>query len=253
MPQCPTGLGGPPLVAIPKHGGGGIFCIDQTEVTAAQYAAWLKTNPAPASGNAVCAWNTDYTPSTTENQCGQVAYDPVARPDMPVTCVDWCDARDYCLAMGKRLCHAQNGQPDDYALGYADATQSEWMMACTADGFRLYPYGDTYDAGLCNDDAHDGAPGNGPLAAAQPVSVGAASGCKGGYPELLDMSGNVWEWTDACQSSANPSGDLCRDRGGSFWDSGPSLLDCASTGWAGHTRGYRNKNIGFRCCADAVP
>jgi formylglycine-generating enzyme required for sulfatase activity len=177
----------------------------------------------------------------------------LGKSNLPVVCVNWCDARDYCAWAGKRLCRAQNGQPDDFNAGYADATQSEWTTACSKDGFRVYPYGDMYASATCVDDAFNGTLNDGSMSSAQPEDESAAAGCVGGYANLQHMSGNVWEWTDACQGTGTPKNDQCRDRGGSFWDSDPNVLKCTSAGPSSHTRNYRNKNIGFRCCADAVP
>src|SRR5262245_31170026 len=55
---CP-GTAGPQMVDV------GSFCIDATEVTNAQYAAFVQANVPPQSVRANppwCVWNTDYAP-----------------------------------------------------------------------------------------------------------------------------------------------------------------------------------------------
>jgi formylglycine-generating enzyme required for sulfatase activity len=82
--------------------------------------------------------------------------------------------------------------------------------------------------------------------------VNDAPGCEGGVPGLFHMSGHVWEWTDACDTTAaDPAQAHCRLRGGSFWDYDNRLF-CAAPDFSNFVRDYANKNHGFRCCADAV-
>jgi formylglycine-generating enzyme required for sulfatase activity len=64
------------------------------------------------------------------------------------------------------------------------------------------------------------------------------------------MSGNVWEWEDACDANGNPDDDPCSGGAGSFWDSAPGDLLC-ETQAVYHKRNSAAKNVGFRCCADA--
>jgi hypothetical protein len=64
------------------------------------------------------------------------------------------------------------------------------------------------------------------------------------------MSGNVWEWEDACDVDAsNESGafDLCRRRGGSFTQLEQNEgLECADA--SAQPRRQASDNLGFRCC-----
>jgi formylglycine-generating enzyme required for sulfatase activity len=78
--------------------------------------------------------------------------------------------------------------------------------------------------------------------------------CEGGFAGLFDLSGNVSEWDDMCESgvgagdlAAAGAGDACAIRGGSAYFSGE--MDCAVV--VGARRDTAFASIGFRCCADA--
>lgn len=211
----------------------GGFCVDAAEVTNADYAAWLATAPSVAAQPAACAWNADFTPVF-----GWPA--PPARAGDPVVQIDWCDAFAYCAAAGKRLCGRIGGGPADYAAGFADPAESQWMAACSNGGATLYPYGNSYAGNVC-----DGKDFTHPNKA---IAVGSASWCHGPTPPytgLSDLSGNVAEWEDAC-SGASGAADLCRRRGGSFKD-GSSLLRCDADD-GGFARAATSATTGFRCC-----
>jgi formylglycine-generating enzyme required for sulfatase activity len=200
-------------------------------------------NPMPASRDVLCGWNTSYLPKAGFD-CNGSEYDPVARADHPVVCIDWCDARDFCAWAEKRLCGRIGGGPLDHNA-YANETQSQWFRACSEAGARAYPYGDSYAPALCVDDAYDGINNDGD-GQAEPVLL--AAGCEGGYPGLFGLSGNVWEWEDACSGGGPPQNDNCRWRGGSYWEGLTSWLRC-DFGFYGD-RSLYNENTGFRCCAD---
>ncbi|MDI1437545.1 formylglycine-generating enzyme family protein [Polyangium sorediatum] len=246
-PTCPVTSTPMVLVERPE----GLYCIDATEVTSLQYSLWLATNPKPDNEDAVCDWKTSYTPRSSGANCNSTHYDPITKPNHPVACVDWCDARAFCVGVGKRLCGAFGDQP----LGYDEfnePTKSEWTYACSNKGERNYPYGDDYQEKRCVDDPFDGLvnAGNGHT---EPVKT--AMNCKGGagFSGLFDMSGNVFEWEDSCRPTGNPTDpkdDQCRDRGGSFWDQ-EGRLSCTSLS-VDRRRDAYNKNVGIRCCADPV-
>ncbi len=249
-PTCPTGTKGPSMVLIQRPQSiGGAFCIDSTEVTAKQYAEFLAAvGDDDPEDEAPCGWNLTYAPEA-KGACDLAVHgNATAHPSWPMVCIDWCDARDYCAWAGKRLCGNMSGE----SVAFNDAVKSaasEWAHACTSGGKHAYPYGAALFAGKCVDDAYDGVEKNG--ANASPEAVGAATGCTVmDHPQLVDMSGNVWEWTDSCEGTSPPEKARCRDLGGSFWDFEPNILRCASDHSPGHVRNLINKNVGIRCCAD---
>jgi formylglycine-generating enzyme required for sulfatase activity len=202
---------------------GASFCIDSTEVTRADYATFLAASPS-VSLPAGCEGVSDFSPKKDWPA-------PPGTETYPVSQIDWCSAVAYCTWAGKRLCGRIGGGAIAVGAPEHDATQSEWFDACSRAGARMYPYGDAYDANACGSTIG---------------TVGARGGCVGGYDGLHDMSGNVWEWTNACDS--NDPGSFCHVAGGAF-DSTPEELACsgAPRGW---TRTSGATNIGVRCCQD---
>jgi sulfatase modifying factor 1 len=208
------------------------FCIDRTEVTEGSYVLFLVAvqGSVPVDQQpAACSTNTELT-HTPDGSCSDFMD---GSSQIPVHCVDWCDAHAYCNWAGKRLCGALSGG----SLTHDDApVLGEWHFACTGGLQTIYPYGDDAIDDACN------IPGTSARAA-----VGSFPQCEGGYPGLFDMQGNVAEWVDACEPGA--PGAQCRVRGGhtfgsaGFWrcDNELSAVQLDPD----------TREIGFRCCRDA--
>jgi sulfatase modifying factor 1 len=213
------------------------YQMDVTEVTTGQYAAWLATNPAmPASTDINCGWKSDasYAQSFTDDL-------PFYTDHSPVVSVDWCDAYWYCAGVGKRLCGAIGGGSNAFT-SHADPNLSQWYRACSAAGTNLYPYGSAYQSNVCNDSQNS---------AAGTTEVGTLQGCvtkQYGFAGIYDLSGNVWEWEDSCNSTGRIG--ICWLRGGYFGNSvsGINLLNCDG-GIDRDSRSVTSAGIGFRCCS----
>jgi formylglycine-generating enzyme required for sulfatase activity len=215
----------------------GAFCIDSTEVTSAQYTAFLEAGAPPAQ-LADCASNTDYRPKRG------VPY-ARGRDDDPVTYVSWCDAYAFCKWAGKRLCGKIGGGSLGGMSDSMDASASQWLAACSHGGLHVYPYGDTYDPSACNGPAN-------PDYGGKIAPVGSVTSCVGGYAGLHDMSGNVAEFEDSCRR-LDGGGLHCEFRGGSFAEAGASAPTWTSCGTTAGKDGVDDpaccSDLGFRCCS----
>lgn len=201
------------------------FMMDATEVTQGQYAGFLAANVAPEMQGLACAWNSDFTPEVWP----PIKDDPL----LPVVNVDWCDAQAYCTWAKKRLC----GKIGGGTVAIADVvnpTKSQWYRACSGGIDNIYPYSGAYKAEACNGmDAGKGGA----------VQVGSMPQCEGSVLGLFDLSGNVFEWVDSCESTE--PGAQCLRRGGSFF-SDAVTLQCNLK--SVRPRSDRDTYVGFRCC-----
>ena len=134
----------------------------------------------------------------------------------PVTQVTWFDAVAYAKWAGKRL-----------PIG------PEWEKAARGTDGRIYPWGDAFDKTHLN--SGDG----GPL---KTVPVGQYSPQGDSPYGVVDMSGNVYEWT-------NDGNEVLTMglRGGSWLDGRDEARTFAVRK---HTPRRKNDFIGFRCVMD---
>jgi formylglycine-generating enzyme required for sulfatase activity len=99
---------------------------------------------------------------------------PSGKEDHPVVYVSWHDAVAYCNWLAE-----VTGKP------YRLPSEAEWEKGARGTDGRIYPWGDQWDAKRCN--SREGGKGD-----TTPVRA---------YPEgaspygVLEMAGNVWEWT----------------------------------------------------------
>jgi len=216
--DCPKDRGGSALVRMPDAA----FCLEATEVSNAQYDAFLAATDGgrldvgvPEGGlPPACGALTSFA------RVG-VIFAPPAQT--PVTRIPWCAAYAYCAWLGKRLCLGSTAPDRDAAAG-------EWYSACSAAGTRELPYGDAATYGVCNTDD---------LSAS---AVGSYPGCEGGVPGLFDMVGNVEEWVDACNDAGT-----CPVVGG-YHSTGVDYATCRTS--SDISRASASSAVGFRCCAD---
>ncbi len=231
--SCPSGRG--PQMVLIDDGKGTRFCIDSTEVTNAQYAAFLSTSPKTSEQPAVCGGNASYDPSNRQS------FDSIAMTDYPVTFVDWCDARAFCDWAGKRLCGRIGGGSLATDDDRADPQVSQFMYACTKGAPGPYPYGATYTPAICN-------AGGGGASWPFPVTPGGA--CEGGFPGITYLVGNVGEWTDDCSGDGGAS-DSCPLNSSSFaFVFGDPQTVSRCDHFDPQSRGDTYLDLGFRCCFD---
>ncbi len=222
-----AGHAGPTSVRI------GAYCIDSTEVSQADYAAFLADAPRLSDQSDDCGWNLHFEPQefSTEDLLPPAPYE---RRNFPVDHVDFCDASAYCAWAGKRLCGKLGGGA--LALGNSQA-EGEWFNACSSRDELAYPYGNDFDESACavTGDYHP---------------VGSQPSCESGVPGVFDLIGNVWEWENSCSGDpANPEKMRCSRRGGAV-STMPSSWACADTDAS--PRQQRQGDMGIRCCSDVA-
>jgi len=223
------------------------FCIDTTEVTVAAYAECGSCGAAPQS--------VDSKEITSRAQqfwsrfCNAGHAD---RQDHPINCVSWNQAQGYCAARGKRL-----------------PSEREWELAARGSEGRLFPWGNDAPSatlvnacgaecsGMLNDmlqqlgtgswssmyDEHDGAASTAPV----------GSYPRGGSPlGVLDLAGNVWEWTASayCYYDEQDCVESRRVLRGGGWDIPDPNAVRTTRRHPGAPNG-RGHNIGFRCAWSA--
>jgi len=192
------------------------YAIDLAPVTNAQFAEFLRA--------------TGYRPAHAENFVkhwpGGVM--PEALADHPVVYVDLNDARAYAAWQGQRL-----------------PREEEWQYAAQGPDRLLYPWGDAYREGCCNEGS------TGTTTPVRQFPLGrSVFGC-------YDLCGNTWEWTESERSDGRTR--FCLIRGGCYYqargshwyaDGGPRPGNFAAKFlllWPGLDR---CATIGFRCAAD---
>jgi len=202
----------------------GSFCIDRYEASLEEWdgAAWRPAEP----------W------LTVDSRIVRAV---PAAGIQPQSYISGDEAEQACIASGKRL-----------------GSSAEWLAACRGPGQTVWPYGDAYLAGACNDDY----PGTHPVVDYFGTSYGVWDSVHmndpgivqmedtvslgGEFPQCVsaagvyDLHGNVHEWV------ADASGTF---RGGFFADAELNGPGCTYTTTA-HARGYHDYSTGFRCCAD---
>lgn len=230
------------------------YCMDKTEVTVAAYRVCVQAGACPPASATVDWKGIKPEDKTKWNQfCtwGRRGYEK-----HPINCVDWTQATTYCEWLGGRL-----------------PTEAEWEHAARGSDGRNYPWGneppDATRLNACGSECTAMAQqrldaswtamyaGNDGWPATAPV---------GRYPKgaspfgVLDMAGNVWEWTADVFSdySAEPAtspqptrrDDSPRVTRGGGWTSEVALA-VRATNRFGFVSGNRINSLGFRCASDA--
>jgi len=176
------------------------FHMDRTEVTRAMYSRCVAAH-----------------------RCKPLAGELEAEANLPVTNVNWGEARAFCAFAGGRL-----------------PSEDEWEKAARGGDGREFPWGKELDCTHANWGSFES---EGPCAGknpGKPVDVGS-------YPQgaspygVLDMAGNVWEWV-ADKYDRDPSRRVVR--GGSCCSYFVEPRAANRNAWDPN---HRDGDLGFRC------
>jgi formylglycine-generating enzyme required for sulfatase activity len=197
----------------------GSFLIDRTEVTADQYIRCREEKKC------------DTADLMVERGCNATSVPP--RLMHPMNCVTWHQAVRYCESHGKRL-----------------PTSSEWELAARGTDRRPYPWGPQPPSEqLC---------WQGRKGKARSTTCPVGSFPDGASPYgVLDMAGNVSEYTSTVQAGAYPP-PIYQVRGGNYVhdplaeaESSTQRVDLGGAG-SGNPN-YPQVTVGFRCAQRLAP
>jgi formylglycine-generating enzyme required for sulfatase activity/tRNA A-37 threonylcarbamoyl transferase component Bud32 len=220
----------------------GAYAIARAPVTQREYARFIADNPDYPVPHSPMRFAQPY------NWDRRRRTPPKGLEEHPVVLVTWEDARAYCAWLRE-------------VTGYPCRlpTEAEWEKAARwdpkAEWARRYPWGEALapdeDKTRANVDAHGAL-----RLATSPVGQYSPQG-DSPYG-LVDMAGNVWEWTgslyrpypyDADDGREAPDAGGERVVRGGAYDEGPLLARCA---WRNGVKpDLRLANIGFRVACDA--
>ncbi len=198
------------------------FYVDRWPVTNAEYKKFVD-----ATGHPVPNYNVSWCDTDGYNWDPDTRTYPSGKADHPIVLITWEDAMAYAAWAGKRL-----------------LTEAEWERAARGFNGNRYPWGNDFEAGFCNC-MEAGLNQTSPVGQFSP---------DGDTPEgVIDMVGNVWEWTNSLYRPYPYDADDGREsrqaagfrvlRGASFRNDA-NVAHCLSR-LDGDFRFYNN--VGFRC------
>jgi formylglycine-generating enzyme required for sulfatase activity len=198
------------------------FYLDRWPVTNAEYKKFVD-----ATGYPVPNYHVSWCDTRGYNWDSETRMYPEGKADHPVVLVTWEDAMAYAAWAHKRL-----------------PTEAEWERAARDLNGRRYPWGNEFVPDHCNC-KETGLGGTSPVGYFSP---------DGDTPEgLVDMLGNVWEWTNSLfrPYPYDPDdGRESRQAGGfrvlrgASWVNDANVVHCLSR-LDGDFQFYNN--VGFRC------
>lgn len=204
------------------------FWIDLHEITNSRFGLCVRARQNAGDNSIGCGWHPEKGPVGELPYFGSVTF-----ANYPVVNVSWFDAVDYCTWAGRRL-----------------PTESEWEYAARGEGASPYPWDGETATSIHADFKY------GQSSDSQPSAVGSFQHGASKFG-VLDVAGNVWEWTsdwfDAYPDSPydNPRfGETHKSvRGGSFASFAWDLRTARRRGVAPD---LSELDLGFRCAASVV-
>jgi serine/threonine-protein kinase len=211
------------------------FWIGRDDVTAKAYAACIEAGQCDARAQ-------HYQP---EHPPGHNCNLEAGRLDHPMNCVNWSEAQSFCQWLGGTL-----------------PTSEQWEFAARSGQNNIYPWGNeppnAERANLCDFNCIRSTEPNDYRSLVQHGMVRenendhyAATSPSGAFPQgatpwgLLDMAGNVQQWTSTDFAPAVEGKPLLKEVRGGSYTGDPNLLRTTSR-WR-RNPAEPQPNIGFRC------
>lgn len=198
------------------------FYIDRWPVTNLEYKKFIDD-----TGHYVPNYDVSWCDTEQYNWDPDSRTYPAGKADHPVVLVTWADAMAYAAWAGKRL-----------------PTEAEWERAARGLQGRRYPWGNAFLLENCNC-KEAGLKETSPVGAFSPG---------GDTPEgVVDMIGNVWEWTNSLfrpypytpdDGRESRKADGFRVLRGASWINDANVVHCL-TRLDGDFQYFNN--VGFRC------
>lgn len=198
------------------------FYLDRWPVTNAEYKQFVD-----ATGHHVPNYQVSWCNTQGYNWDLHTRMYPEGKADHPVVLVTWADAMAYAAWAGKRL-----------------PTEAEWERAARGLNGRRYAWGNNF-AAECSNCLEAGLNETSPVGYFSPA---------GDTPEgVIDLVGNVWEWTNSLFQPFPYNSDDGRESRqaqgfrvlrGASWMNDASVANCLSR-LDGDFQFYNN--VGFRC------
>ncbi len=238
----------------------GSFCMDLTEVTVGDYrkcsdkGRCKRPDRVPSYPKPKERSEGDHQ-KVQEKQAELCNFQARDREVHPVNCVDWQQANNYCKERGARLpteaeweFAARGSDGRKFPWGDEAASDGKHMNACGKECTAWEKAKDLPESGRMYE-ADDGYPGTAPVGSFPPGKT---------THGLLDMVGNVWEWTSdywspyEAKELTDPRGPDAGDarviRGGAF--NGGSALWLNPAFRYNQSPAARAPGIGFRCATE---
>src|SRR5262249_46506886 len=147
---------------------------------------WMQRMEATLAAWQRCETEGVCRPRTLNGFCARA----VRRTDIPVDCIDYAEASDFCRWLGGRI-----------------PTAEEWEFAAKSGGDSIYPWG--------NDPVAPVRASFASLRGIEPADSHHAGDTQWG---LVNMAGNVWEWTSSDYDTQR------KEIRGGAWSTGPDRL-----------------------------
>ncbi|MGD2091731.1 MAG: formylglycine-generating enzyme family protein [Candidatus Aminicenantes bacterium] len=224
------------------------FYISGTEITNARYGLFIQDNGYHNPGY----WTEAGNQWREKNKVSEPRHwrDPLFyHPHQPVVGVTWYEASAYANWLSSKT-----------GKIYRLPSEAQWELACSSTAGRLYPWGNQWNGRLANyadysyatiydHDWADRQINDGYIYSAPVGSFSGGATSEG----ILDMAGNVWEWTsslyrlypynpgDGRENILDPGERVTRGGG---WGSYARQCRCANR--TKQKPGYSSYNLGFR-------